>query len=131
VHVEQPAQVGRFDFVQSLRILGNLVENALRFAPPGSAVEVETTQDGPQLVFSVRDRGPGIDETERDRVFEAFYRPEGAPPDTGRAGLGLAIARTLAELQEGTLVYGPRPGGGSIFTLRLPAADIEPLAASL
>ena len=46
-------------------------------------------------------------------------------PDVGRAGLGLSIARRLAEIQHGTLVYEPRPGGGSVFVLRLPAVDIE------
>ncbi|HWC74593.1 MAG TPA: ATP-binding protein [Gemmatimonadales bacterium] len=131
VHLEQPADVGRFDFVQSLRILGNLVENALRFAPPETAVELEAMRRGDRLAFEVRDRGPGVDIAERERIFEAFYRPSGSPPDSGRAGLGLAIARMLAELQGGTLVYSPRDGGGSTFTLWLPAADVEALSPSL
>jgi two-component system sensor histidine kinase KdpD len=130
VHLDQPADVGRFDFVQSLRILGNLVENALRFAPAHTAVEVEATRQGDHLVFEVRDRGPGVDPAERYRIFDAFYRPDGAPPDAGRAGLGLAIARMLADLQGGSLVYAPRDGGGSTFTLRLPAADIDTLSAT-
>jgi K+-sensing histidine kinase KdpD len=131
VHLDQPADVGRFDFVQSLRILGNLVENALRFAPLDTAVEVEATRLEDRLVFEVRDRGPGVEEAERNRIFDAFYRPGGAPPDTGRAGLGLAIARMLAELQGGKLEYRPREGGGSTFTLRLPAADIGTVSAAL
>jgi len=131
LHLDQPALVGRFDFVQSLRILGNLVENALRFAPDDSPVEIEATRDGAMLVFTVRDRGPGVPEGERERIFEPFYRPDGSPPDAGRAGLGLAIARNLAELQGGTLTYAPLAGGGSAFTLRLPAADLEPPPASL
>ncbi len=73
-------------------------------------------------MFVVADHGPGIPVPERDRIFEPFYRPAGAPADGGGAGLGLAIARRLAELQSGTLEYAARPGGGSRFVLRLPAA---------
>jgi len=76
-------------------------------------------------VLSVSDRGPGIAEPERERVFDAFYRPEGSLADRGRAGLGLAIARTIAEAQGGSVVYGTRAGGGSVFEVRLPAADPE------
>jgi K+-sensing histidine kinase KdpD len=124
VDLSQPALTGRFDFVQSLRILGNLIENALRYSPPDAGVEIEATREGHQLLFTVADRGPGVRASEQARIFEPFYRPDGSPPDTGRAGLGLSIARNLAELQKGTLTYQPRPGGGSVFLLRLPAADI-------
>jgi len=69
----------------------------------------------------VADRGPGIPLPERERIFEPFYRPAGAAADAGGAGLGLAIARRLAELQGGAIEYADRPGGGSIFLMRLPA----------
>jgi two-component system sensor histidine kinase KdpD len=116
--------VGRFDVRQSLRILVNLVENAHKYAPPGTPIDVRTWRDGAQLVMSVSDRGPGVPEPERDRIFEPFYRRPDTQPDVGGVGLGLAIARRLAEAQTGTLGYEPRPGGGSTFTLRLPAADV-------
>ena len=125
VHLDQPALVGVFDFVQSLRVLSNLVENALRVSPPDMQVELEAQRDGPALLFAVRDRGTGVSAAEADRIFEPFYRPEGSPPDAGRAGLGLAISRNLAELQGGTLTYAPNPGGGSVFTLRLALAEVE------
>ena len=131
LHLDEPALVGMFDFVQSLRILSNLVENALRFSPPGAAVELEAIRNGATLVFTVRDHGPGVLEAERERIFEPFYRPDGSPPDTGRAGLGLAISRNLAELQGGTLSHAPNAGGGSVFTLRLPLAEVELPASSL
>jgi K+-sensing histidine kinase KdpD len=124
VDLKRPALVGRFDFVQSLRILGNLVENARRYSPAEQPIDVSVTRDGAFLVFSVADRGPGVAEAERERIFDAFYRPEHATPDSGRAGLGLAIARNLALLQDGTLTFEPRPGGGSVFVLRLPAEDV-------
>ena len=119
-----PALAGHFDFVQSLRILGNLLENALRHAPPDSVVELGVERTGPYLLFTVSDRGPGIAAPDRERIFEPFYRAQQSSPEDGRAGLGLSIARRLAELQNGAIEYAPRPGGGSIFTLRLPATEI-------
>jgi K+-sensing histidine kinase KdpD len=119
----EPALVGRFDFVQSLRILSNLLGNAAHHTPPASPVELSVQRQGATLAFAVADRGPGVPTGERDRIFEPFYRPGGARADGGGAGLGLAIARRLAELQGGSIEFAPREGGGSIFTLRLPAAE--------
>jgi two-component system sensor histidine kinase KdpD len=124
VDTSRPALVGRFDFVQALRILNNLIENALRHSPPGSPVDVGVRREGDNLLFAVADRGPGIAAEERERIFEPFYRSATSAPDVGHAGLGLSIARRLAEIQSGSLDYEPRPGGGSVFTLRLPAIDI-------
>jgi signal transduction histidine kinase len=72
------------------------------------------------IAFAVSDPGPGVPPSEAERVFAPFYRPPGTPPDIGGAGLGLSIARGLVEMQGGTLRYSPRPGGGSVFTLRVP-----------
>ena len=123
VDLGEPALAGRFDFVQALRIVGNLLDNALRHAPPAGVVEVSTTRSGEWLEIRVADRGPGVPEAERQRIFDPFYRPRSEAPDAGHAGLGLSIARQLAELQHGTLEHEPRHGGGSIFVLRLPAAE--------
>jgi len=120
----EPVVAGLFDFVHSLRIVVNLIENALKYSPPESPIDVEVTQDGSMLVIGVGDRGPGVPKAERERIFEAFYRPSTGPPDSGGAGLGLAIARRLAEAQDGSLRYEDRPGGGSVFSLRLPAVSL-------
>lgn len=125
IDTHQPALVGRFDFVQSLRILNNLLENALRYAPAGTEVELAVHREGDALVFRVCDRGPGVDVADREKIFELFYRAGVSAPDVGHAGLGLSIARRLAELQGGSLVYEPRDGVGSVFVLRLPAVDLE------
>ncbi|HEX4573816.1 MAG TPA: ATP-binding protein [Gemmatimonadales bacterium] len=124
IDINQPALLGRFDFVQTLRILSNLVENALRYSPPETTVELAVTRRDAVLVFTVADRGPGIPAEERDRIFEPFYRAATSPPDVGRAGLGLSIARRLAQAQDGRLRYEPRPGGGSVFVLELEALDL-------
>ena len=125
IDLDSPALVGHFDFSQSLRVLCNLLENAVRYSPPGADVELEARRDGDQLVLSVADRGPGISEDDVARVFEPFYRARSAAPDAGRAGLGLSIARTLAEIQGGDVKYSVRRGGGSVFSLCLPAVELR------
>jgi two-component system sensor histidine kinase KdpD len=123
----EPMPVGRFDFVHSLRILVNLVENAIKYSPAGTPIDVAMRGETDWIVIAVADRGAGVPAAERERIFEPFYRPAGALPDGARpggAGLGLAIARRLAAAQGGTLDYDDRPGGGSVFTLRLPAARL-------
>ena len=120
----EPVPVGRFDFVHSLRILVNLLENAAKYSPPGTPIDIGMARQGEWLALSVADRGRGVPLPERERIFAPFYRPAGASPDTGGAGLGLSIARRLAEAQGGTLVYAEREGGGSVFTLCLPAASL-------
>lgn len=125
VALEDPSSLslGHFDFVHSLRILANLVDNALKYAPVDTPVEVTAGLDKDEIVFRVADRGTGISETERDRMFTPFYRPVGRAADAGSAGLGLSIARRLAEAQRGTLTYHARDGGGAMFELRLPAGS--------
>ena len=125
IDLASPTLVGHFDFSQSLRVLCNLLENALRYSPVNECVELAARRDGDMLVFSVSDRGPGVDPADEARIFEPFYRSSASPPDAGRAGLGLSIARTLAELQGGRLEYARRPGGGSVFSLRLPASELR------
>jgi K+-sensing histidine kinase KdpD len=116
-----PALTGHFDFTHALRALSNLLENAAKYSPPGTPITIEVHRRDQRLVIAVADRGPGIAPAECERIFDAFYRPEGTPPDTGGAGLGLAIARQLAAAQGGTVVYRPRSQGGSVFELHLPA----------
>jgi len=121
--------VGRFDFTDTLHALVNLLENAIKYSPPPAPIDLTVRRDGPWLCFAVADRGPGVVASERDRIFEPFYRPETSPPDAGGAGLGLSIARSLAAAQGGTVTLEPRQGGGSVFTLRVPAVDVATLTA--
>lgn len=125
IDLDSPALVGHFDFTQSLRVLCNLLENAARYSPASQAVKLGARRDGDTLAFTVSDRGPGIGDEEVGRIFEPFYRSSTATPDTGRAGLGLSIARTLADIQGGSLQYAQRSGGGSVFTMRLPATELR------
>lgn len=122
---EGPLLVGRFDLAHSIRILVNLIENALKYAPADTPIEVDVSRHGEWIEIAISDRGPGVAPDEVERIFEPLYRPATALPDAGSAGLGLAIARRFAEVQGGALAYAPRPGGGSVFTLRVPAVDLD------
>jgi two-component system sensor histidine kinase KdpD len=119
-----PILLGRFDFVHSLRVLVNLLENAHKYAPPGTPIDLAARRGGEMLLFEVADRGPGVPAPEAEHVFAPFYRARGATPDAGGAGLGLSIARRLAEAQGGTLRYEPRAGGGSVFRFAVPATHL-------
>nr|WP_232794779.1 HAMP domain-containing sensor histidine kinase [Kitasatospora sp. NRRL B-11411] len=102
------------------RLLTNLVDNAQRYA--ASRVEVELSVEADELVLEVRDDGPGIPEPDRERVFERFTRLDDARSrELGGAGLGLAIARDLAEHHGGTLVVAEHPHGARLVA-RLPLA---------
>jgi two-component system, OmpR family, sensor histidine kinase KdpD len=121
---------GRFDFSQTLRALVNLIENAAKYSPPGSPVDVTAGREGRWLVFAVSDRGPGVPPTERERIFEPFYRPAGRAPDVAGAGLGLSIAKGIAEAQGGGVTLEERAGGGTTFSLRVPAIDEADLVSA-
>ncbi len=104
----------------------NLLENAAKYTPPGSAVEVSGRREGDVLRFEVTDHGPGIAAGEEERIFERFQR--GSRSGSGGAGLGLSIARAIATVHGGRLVAENRPGGGAAFTLTLPVPAGAPEA---
>jgi signal transduction histidine kinase len=101
------------------RIARILLDNALRFAPPGDAVRVVAAYHGDHATLEVSDHGPGVPPDERELIFERFQRGT-ATGGEGGVGLGLAIGRELAERQGGTLELAPGDGPGARFVLRLP-----------
>jgi len=105
------------------RALLNLVENAVKYTPPGGTVELSLAREGRWVAAVVADTGIGIDPAEAQRVFEPFVRlDEARSRETGGSGLGLAIARAVAVDHGGALSLDSAPKEGSRFTLRLPAA---------
>lgn len=103
------------------RMVRNLLDNARRYGA-GSAVEARVEDDAGGAVLRVADRGPGVPEAERERIFEPFYRAAGWRESTeGGVGLGLALVRQIARHHGGDARYVPREGGGSCFEVRLPA----------
>ncbi len=100
----------------------NLLDNALRYAPADSEVEVLAAQQGGRLTLSVRDGGRGMSPDDRARVFDRFYRAdESRARFSGGLGLGLAIARAVVEAHGGEIAVDSQPGKGSTFSIALPA----------
>jgi signal transduction histidine kinase/tetratricopeptide (TPR) repeat protein len=106
------------------RVFTNLVGNALRFAPPNSAVEVRVFSEGGRIGFSVRDQGGGFDPGQLDQVFDSGFR--GHPGGSG-AGLGLSIVRQIATRHHGEAVASNHPEGGGVVTVWLPATRTSSL----
>lgn len=110
-----------------MQILTNLLANALKFTPPGGQVTVRAEVAPDHARIAVRDTGPGILPEDLPHIFERLYRGDPARTRaTGGAGLGLAIARVLAEALGGTLTVQSQPGAGAEFTLTLPRPNPGP-----
>jgi two-component system sensor histidine kinase MprB len=99
-----------------VRAVGNLLDNAVKWSPPGAPVDVRV-QDGE---ITVRDHGPGIAQVDLPHVFDRFYRAPSARGLPG-SGLGLAIVKHVADAHRGTVSAEPAPGGGTLLRLTLPA----------
>ena len=126
VHVVAPdhAVYCRGDWMRVDQVLGNLLSNALRYAPPHEPVEVRLVPQGREVVFEVRDWGPGIPIDEQSRIFERFHRVgHYMTREPGGAGLGLYLAKRLVEAMGGRIWVSSRLGHGSVFSFALP---VEP-----
>jgi signal transduction histidine kinase len=107
------------------QVLGNLVSNALRHTGPGGEVALSATHSNSSgLLLTVRDSGAGISPEDLPHVFDRFYRGDKARGDgDGASGLGLAIARSLVEMHNGTITVESTPGKGTTFLIRLPSEE--------
>ena len=121
LHLPEAYCAVRGDKQRLEQVLINLLTNAHKYSPPGSRVVVRGARAGNECVVSVRDNGPGVPPDEQERIFERFYRSSLHRQDrTASTGLGLPIARTVAEMHGGRLWLETAPDGGSIFMLALP-----------
>ena len=103
------------------RLLLILLDNAIKFTPPGGTVAIRITRTDAGDVLAIEDTGVGIAPEALPRVFEPFYRGESGEG----GGLGLALAQWIADAHDARLTVSSAPGTGSVFTLRLPPADIN------
>ena len=109
----------RVDFVLTVQVLVNLLDNALKYAPPDKPISIEAARDGHVVKLAVVDHGPGVPQADIDRIFDKFYRVQ--HPDTvSGTGLGLSICRGIIEAHGGQIWATPTPGGGTTITLALP-----------
>lgn len=119
VNVPSTLPLVQMDLALMTQVIVNLLDNALKYSPPGSPVEVRAQTKGEMLEIEVADHGPGLPEEDLQRVFDKFYRvrrPEGA----GGAGLGLSICKGIVEAHGGLIRAENRAGGGAKFTVALP-----------
>lgn len=114
----------RGDAARLEQVLVNLLSNAHKYTQAGSMVEIRATRGGSECRVTVRDNGPGVPPDEQGLIFDRFYRSSMHRQDrTSSTGLGLPIARKVAEMHDGRLWVESAPGGGSIFVLALPHAS--------
>jgi two-component system sensor histidine kinase BaeS len=102
------------------QVLGNLVDNALRYTAPGGEITLGTRAQGSVTLITVQDTGTGIPPQDLPHVFDRFYRGDSArSQDNGESGLGLAIAKAIVEAHGGTISVDSAPGVGTTFTIAL------------
>ncbi|RXS69105.1 HAMP domain-containing histidine kinase [Streptomyces sp. TM32] len=120
---EQGEACAHGDEDRLLQVLRNLLDNALRYTPPGTPTSVRVrAPDGAHVELRVTDQGPGMDPDTAGRIFERFYRGDASrTPGSGGTGLGLSIVKSIAEAHGGTVTVHTTPGEGSTFTVTLPA----------
>jgi two-component system sensor histidine kinase KdpD len=127
VHLPRDLPLVRIDALLIERVLVNLLENASKYTPPGSAVSLSAEVVADQLSISVADDGPGLPPGREEAVFQKFTRGERESATPG-VGLGLTICRAIVESHQGKITATNRPGGGAKFTFTLPLG-IPPAAA--
>jgi two-component system sensor histidine kinase KdpD len=118
------------DYVEIDQVLTNLIENAVKYSPPGSEVRVTVRCAAGAVEVAVADRGPGIAPEALPHLFEPFYRADGHGPRSKGAGLGLAVARGLVEAHGGRIWAENRADGGARFVFTLPLAAPAPGAGA-
>jgi len=130
VHTDLPADLPpvKLDYLQIDQVLTNLLENAVRYTPAESPIDIGVRLDGEYMLISVADRGPGIPAADLDRVFDKFYRvmeTQTKATRTTGSGLGLAVCKGLVEAHGGRIWVENRRGGGAIFQFTLPLGEAE------
>jgi two-component system sensor histidine kinase KdpD len=123
VRTEVPEEIplALFDPVLIEQVLINVLENAIKYTPPGSPIDIVATYENQHIVVEVADRGPGVRAGEERRVFERLYRGGGATQGDGGVGLGLAICQAVIAAHEGKIWLENRAQGGAVVRFTLPA----------
>jgi two-component system sensor histidine kinase KdpD len=116
----------QLDYLQMDQVLTNLIENAVRYTPPGSPLEICVEAVDGYMMISIADYGPGIPASDEERIFDKFYRVLGTRrKGIGGSGLGLAVCRGLVEAHGGRIWVENRAGGGALFRFTLPLTEAE------
>jgi two-component system, OmpR family, sensor histidine kinase KdpD len=120
----------RLDFVLAEHVLVNLLENAAKYSPPQTTIRIKARREGRSIVLEVADEGIGIPSSERERIFDKFYRVQRGDRHGAGTGLGLSICRGIIEAHGGQIsARSPAHGEGSVFTVTLPVEKAPPAMA--
>jgi two-component system sensor histidine kinase KdpD len=121
-HLPESLPLVYIDDVLLGQLVVNLLENAIKYTPEGTVIEVAAEAAEDAVTLEIRDRGPGFAPGDERRIFEKFYR--GKSDGVRGAGLGLAICQAIMQAHRGTIAAFNRAGGGAIFQIRLPLAGV-------
>ena len=124
IEVAEKLPLAKLDFTLMQQALSNLLLNAVVHTPPGTAILIQARQEHGALMLNVADSGPGLPQELLPRIFDKFVR--GSEAAAGGSGLGLAIVKGFVEAHGGQIVAANRPGGGAIFTIRVPQKESPP-----
>jgi two-component system sensor histidine kinase KdpD len=125
IEVEEDLPLLMIDFELVVQVLANLLDNALKYSPPGSEIKVTAKRDEAVVTVSVEDRGRKVHGEDLDRVFDKFFRID-TPGTAGGSGLGLSICKSIIHVHDGSIWAENRPGGGNRFIFSLPVPVDEP-----
>ena len=118
---EEPLHHAEGDKQRLFQALSVLLDNAIAYTPKNSQIVLRGVQERSALLLSVEDNGPGIPRHLKEKIFDRFYQADPSRSRKSHYGLGLSVAKEIAELHGGSLTITDTPGGGATFTLRLPA----------
>ena len=106
------------------RILGNLLDNAIKFTPPGGTITITVNGNAKEVSIGIKDTGVGISNEDTSRIFEKFFRADKSRSEAG-SGLGLSLARAFAYSLGGSITVTSTPAEGSLFEVTLPRAGMN------
>ena len=118
--------LARIDARLIVQVIINLVDNAVKYTPAGSVIEIRTEKDAQQVVVSVSDNGPGIPDEQKPRIFDMFYSGANKIADSRRSlGLGLSLCKSIITAHGGKISVEDNHPKGTVFTFTLPAGEVE------
>ena len=124
LHTEDNAIFAHADIALIARVFENLIGNAVKFTPEQKTIEIHLTASGDLIITRIKDNGPGIAPEDLERIFDRFYQGDKNNNRSKPGGLGLAIAKRIMELHQGTIEVASQPGDGTEFTFALPATGV-------